>query len=240
MLQQLLPRVEPKDTSDWLAQIDEWRREEPLDYDAPDEQIASPCVIERLYEKTQGEAIVVSDCGQNQMWTAQHFKFGRTRSHVTTGGLGTMGFGLPAAIGAAFGAREREDTPPVICVSGDGGFVMTVQELSVAAARGLPLKIAVINNDFLGMVAQWQSLFYENRFSHTNLAPTNPDFVKLAEAHHCVGLRARHPDEVDEVIDEAWSIDDRPVLMEFRVFKEGMVLPMVPVGAATHEMLTDL
>jgi len=240
VLKQLLPKVEPKDMSDWSAQIDEWRREEPLRYDVPEGAIASPYVIEQLYEKTKGDAVVVSDCGQHQMWVAQFFKFARTRSHITTGGLGTMGFGLPAAVGAAFAIRKSQSDRPVICVSGDGGFVMNAQELSVAAAYGLPLKITIINNDYLGMVAQWQSLFHENRFSNTDLAPTNPDFVTLAEAHHCVGLRAESPDEVGDVIDEAWEIDDRPVLMEFRVFKEAMVMPMVPSGAATDEMLTDV
>jgi acetolactate synthase-1/2/3 large subunit len=125
-------------------------------------------------------------------------------------------------------------------VSGDGGFVMNGQELSVAAAHGLPLKIAVMNNNFLGMVRQWQSLFHDDRFSHTDLTATNPDFVKLAEAHHCVGLRATHPNEVDDVIDEAWSVNDRPVLMEFQVPKEEMVFPMVPAGAATGDMITEM
>ena len=241
VLQQMLPRVKPKDTSEWLAQIDEWHDEcPPYTYEDPgDDLIAPQYVIERLYEKTKGDAVMVSDVGQHQMWMAQHYKFGQTRSHITSGGLGTMGFGMPSAMGAAFGMREGRHLP-VVCVSGDGGFVMNAQELSVAAAHGLPLKIAVLNNDFLGMVRQWQSLFHEDRFSHTDLESTNPDFVKLAEAHHCVGLRATSPDEVDEVIDEAWSVNDRPVLMEFPVPKEEMVFPMVPSGAASDEMITEM
>jgi acetolactate synthase-1/2/3 large subunit len=241
VLKQLLPKVEPKDTSDWLAQIDEWRGEcPPYEYEtSEDDEIAPEAVIEQLYEKTQGEAVMVTDVGQHQMWVCQYYKFGRTRSHISSGGLGTMGFGLPAAMGAAFGMREGRDLD-VVCVSGDGGFVMNAQELSVAAAHGLPLKIAVLNNNYLGMVRQWQSLFHEDRFSHTDLQSTNPDFVKLAEAHHCVGLRATTPDEVGDVIDEAWTVDDRPVLMEFAVPKEEMVFPMVPAGAASHEMLTEM
>ena len=171
--------------------------------------------------------------------TAQYFRFLHPRTHITSGGLGTMGFGLPAAMGAAFGLRERGSDWPVVCISGDGGFVMNAQELSVAAAHKLPLKIAVINNRFLGMVRQWQELFHEERYSHTDLSDTNPDFVKLAEAHHCVGLCATTPEEARAVIEEAWTINDRPVLMEFQVAKEEMVFPMVPAGAATGEMITE-
>ena len=241
VLQQLRPKVEPKDTSDWLAQIDEWRGEcPPYEYESPEEDgIAPESVVEALYEKTKGDAVMVTDGGQHQMWVCQYYKFGRTRSHISSGGLGTMGFGLPAAMGAAFGMREGRNLD-VVCVSGDGGFVMNAQELSVAARHGLPLKIAVINNNYLGMVRQWQSLFHEDRFSHTDLKPTNPDFVTLAEAHHCVGLRARSPDEVSDVIDEAWTVDDRPVVMEFQVPKEEMVFPMVPAGAASDDMLTEM
>ncbi len=241
VLQQLRPKVEPKDTSDWLAQIDEWRGEcPPYEYESPEEDgIAPESVVEALYEKTQGDAVIVTDVGQHQMWVCQYYKFGRTRSHISSGGLGTMGFGLPAAMGAAFGMREGRNLD-IVCVSGDGGFVMNAQELSVAARHGLPLKIAVINNNYLGMVRQWQSLFHEDRFSHTDLKPTNPDFVRLAEAHHCVGLRARSPDEVSDVIDEAWTVDDRPVVMEFQVPKEEMVFPMVPAGAASDDMLTEM
>jgi len=239
VLKQLVPKVEPKDTSDWLAQIDEWREECPLQYDMGEDAIAPQFVVEQLYEKTQGDAVMVTDVGQHQMWVCQYFKFGRTRSHVSSGGLGTMGFGFPAAMGAAFGTQEGRDLP-VICVTGDGGFVMNGQELSVAAAHGLPIKVVVINNNYLGMVRQWQSLFHDKRFSHTNLRPTNPDFVKLAEAHHCVGLRATSPDEVGDVIDEAWTVDDRPVVMEFQVPKEEMVFPMVPAGAASDDMITNM
>ncbi|MGI9175412.1 MAG: biosynthetic-type acetolactate synthase large subunit, partial [Rhodothermales bacterium] len=237
VLNQLLPQVEPKDTAEWLAQIEAWREECPLGFES-DGQLRPQFVIQRLREKTGGRAIVVSDVGQHQMWTAQYFKYVLPRAHITSGGLGTMGFCMPAAMGAAFGVRERGEDVPVIGISGDGGFMMNAQELSVAAKHKLPLKLAVMNNSFLGMVRQWQELFHENRFSHTDLADTNPDFVKLAEAHHCVGLRCTSMDEVDAVIEEAWKVTDRPVLMEFVVPQEEMVFPMVPAGAATGEMLT--
>jgi acetolactate synthase-1/2/3 large subunit len=171
------------------------------------------------------------------MWTAQFFQYVRPRSHITSGGLGTMGFGFPAALGAAMGLRDTGAT--VVSINGDGGFTMNAQELRVAAKHRLPLKIAVMNNSYLGMVRQWQELFHEERYSHTDLGDTNPDFVKLAEAFGCVGLRATTPEEADAVIEEAWTVTDRPVVMEFVVPKEEMVFPMVPSGAATGDMLTE-
>jgi acetolactate synthase I/II/III large subunit len=236
VLEQLLPKVEEKDTSEWLARIDAWKAECPLEYESADGKLRPQFVLQALRKKTNGNAIVVSDVGQNQMFTAQYFQYVRPRSHITSGGLGTMGFSLPAAMGAAFGVREQDID--VISVSGDGGFVMNAQELSVAAAHGLPLKIVILNNRFLGMVRQWQELFHASRFSHTDLSVTNPDFVKLAEAHHCVGMRAERPEDVQSVIDAAWEINDRPVVMEFQVVKEEMVFPMVPAGAATGDMIT--
>jgi acetolactate synthase-1/2/3 large subunit len=149
-----------------------------------------------------------------------------------------MGFSLPAAMGAAFGLRAQNNDTPVISINGDGGVVMNAQELSVAAAHGLPLKIFVMNNNFLGMVRQWQELFHENRFSHTDLTNTNPDFVKLAEAHHCVGLRATSTNDIQETIERAWQINDRPVVVECQVVKEEMVFPMVPSGASSDAMIT--
>ena len=237
VLEQLRPLVQPKDTSAWLAEIEAWRQECPLAYEE-DGKLRAQYVIERLRAKTGGHAVVLTDVGQHQMWTAQYFRFLHPRSHITSGGLGTMGFCLPAAMGAAFGLRGLGSDLPVLSISGDGGFVMNAQELSVAAAHKLPIKVAIINNNFLGMVRQWQELFHENRFSHTDLSDTNPDFVKLAEAHHCVGLRAASPEAVDAVIEEAWKVTDRPALMEFQVIKEEMVFPMVPAGAATGDMIT--
>ena len=238
VLQQLKPHIQPKDTSQWLAEIDAWRQECPLAYDH-DDKLRAQYVIEALRDKTDGRAVVLTDVGQHQMWTAQYFRFLYPRTHITSGGLGTMGFGMPAAMGAAFGLREQGSDIPVVCISGDGGFVMNAQELSVAAAHKLPLKLAVINNRFLGMVRQWQELFHMERYSHTDLSDTNPDFVRLAEAYNCVGLKASSPDEVRDVLDKAWEVTDRPVVMEFQVVKEEMVFPMVPAGAATGEMITQ-
>lgn len=235
VLEELLPAIPSRpDTAAWREQIDAWRAESPLTYTEDDGVLRPQYVVQQLSRKTSGEAVVVSDVGQHQMWVAQFFQFQHPRSHITSGGLGTMGFGLPAAMGAAFGVQDR----PVVCVSGDGGFVMNAQELSVAAKHRLPLKVAVINNSYLGMVRQWQDLFHEERFSHTDLADTNPDFVKLAEAHHCLGLRCDRPEDVAALLDEAWAVHDRPVVMEFVVPKEEKVFPMVPAGASTSDMLT--
>jgi acetolactate synthase-1/2/3 large subunit len=238
ILDKLLPLVDPVDgRPDWLGMIDAWRAECPLEYES-DDALRCQFVIERLREKTGGHAVVLTDVGQNQMWTAQYFRFLHPRTHITSGGLGTMGFSLPAAMGAAFGVREMGTGLPVISINGDGGFLMNSQELGVAAAHQLPIKVAVINNNFLGMVRQWQELFHEKRFSHTDLTDTNPDFVKLAEAYNCVGLRASEPGQVDEIIDRAWKVTDRPVVMEFQVVKEEMVFPMVPAGAPSDQMIT--
>ncbi len=236
VLERLIPIVEASHTKDWLKRVKAWQDECPLTFDHSDGRLRAQYVIQKIREKTGGNAVVVTDVGQHQMWTAQYYRFLHPRSHITSGGLGTMGFCLPAAMGAAFGLRDTGKT--VVSISGDGGFVMNAQELSVCAAHKLPIKVAVINNNFLGMVRQWQELFHENRFSHTDLKATNPDFVKLAEAHHCVGLRATKPEDVERVIEEAWTINDRPVLMEFQVIKEEMVFPMVPAGASTDEMIT--
>ena len=233
-LTRLEPFIEACNTGEWLEQVQAWKGECPLVYDQGDGRLRAQYVLERLRHHTQGEAIVVTDVGQHQMWAAQYFQFLHARTHITSGGLGTMGFCFPAAMGAAFGMPDKT----VVSISGDGGFIMNAQELCVAAAHGLPIKVVIINNNFLGMVRQWQELFHEERFSHTDLSDTNPDFVKLAEAHHCVGLRAETPDEVDEVIRKAWAVTDRPAVMEFRVTKEEMVFPMVPAGASTNEMIT--
>ena len=233
-LTRLEPLIEPCNTGEWLEHVEAWKEECPLMYDQADRCLRAQYVLERLRRHTQGEAIIVTDVGQHQMWAAQYFQFLHPRTHITSGGLGTMGFSLPAAMGAAFGRPDKT----VVSISGDGGFIMNAQELCVAAAHGLPIKVVIINNNFLGMVRQWQELFHNERFSHTDLSDTNPDFVKLAEAHHCVGLRAETPDEVDEIIRKAWAVTDRPAVMEFRVTKEEMVFPMVPAGASTSEMIT--
>jgi acetolactate synthase-1/2/3 large subunit len=236
VLDQLIPLVEKKDTTSWLHQIEGWKAACPLAF-ANDGKLRPQFVIQRLRDRSAGEAIVVTDVGQNQMWAAQFFQYVHPRSHITSGGLGTMGFSLPASVGAAFAVRDRGGL--VISINGDGGFLMNAQELGVAAAHNLPIKVVIMNNSYLGMVRQWQQLFHHQRFSHTDLTATNPDFVKLAEAFGCVGLRATTPEEVDTVIEHAWSVNDRPVVMEFCVVTEEMVFPMVPAGAATDDMITQ-
>ena len=236
VLEAMEPLLNPKDTAAWLSRIDGWRDECPMDF-VPDGKLRPQHVVQALRDQTEGEAVVVTDVGQNQMWAAQFFNYVRSRSHITSGGLGTMGFSLPAAMGAAFGLRE--EGIPVISINGDGGFLMNSQELGVCAAHKLPLKIVVLNNSFLGMVRQWQELFHDERYSHTDLTDTNPDFVALAKAYGCEGLLCDRPEDVEATIAKAWEITDRPVLMEFRVVTEEMVFPMVPAGAATDDMITQ-
>ena len=239
VLGQIAPLLEPKDTAPWLATIDAWRqqaepemRTPPGDPDGP---LGAVEAIRKLGAKAGDTGVLTTDVGQHQMWSAQHFGFGRTRSHITSGGLGTMGFGFPAAIGAAFGLRGTDAV--VVSINGDGGFLMNMQELGVARAHGLPIKVAIINNSRLGMVRQWQELFHAERYSHTDLSDTNPDFVALAEAFGCAAFRASTPAEADAAIEAAWAVTDRPALIEFVVPHQEMVFPMVPAGAATDNMI---
>jgi len=225
---------ERPEISEWWKQIEKWKNECPFDLDPNDGMLRTQFVIEKISEKTKGHAVIVSDVGQHQMWIAQHYKFVHPRSHLTSGGLGTMGFSVPASIGAAFGVKDR----PVISISGDGGFQMNIQELITAVANKLPIKFIVINNSFLGMVRQWQELFHAEKYSFTDLSKSNPDFRKVAEAFGLAAFSVEHPKEVDSVLDEAFAINDRPVFIEFKVVKEDMVFPMVPAGASIGEMMT--
>ena len=225
---------EPLQIDEWWEQIDAWREECPLHYEKEDGKLRSEFIIEKISEKTKGEAVVVTDVGQHQMWTAQYYKFNHPRSHVTSGGLGTMGFALPAAIGAAFAIKDR----PVICISGDGGFQMNMQELATAVFNKLPLKIFIINNSFLGMVRQWQELFHAEKYSFTDLSESNPNFVKLAEAFGMKAMAVNSPSEVDDVISKALAYNDGPVLVEFKVVKEDMVFPIIPAGKSVNEIMT--
>jgi len=217
---------------DWLEQIEEWKKEHVLSYNQPEGGPLKPqYVIEKLYELTKGEAIVSTEVGQNQMWTAQYYKFDRPRTFLTSGGLGTMGYGFPAAIGAQAAFPEKL----VIDIAGDGSIQMNIQELATAVGYRLPVKVAILNNGYLGMVRQWQQLFYRGRYSQTSLE-YSPDFVKLAEAYGAVGLRATKPDEVEATIKEALS-KDVPVFIDFIIEREENVYPMVPAGAPLSHML---
>lgn len=223
---------------EWWEQINAWRSEYPSVYEENDGRLRGEYVIERLSEKTSGNALIVTDVGQNQMWTAQYYKFTQPRSLITSGGLGTMGFSVPASVGASFGLKTMGKTDrPVISINGDGGFQMNMQELITAAAYRLPIKFVIINNSVLGMVHQWQELFFKEKYSFTDLSESNPDFVKVAEAFGIPAFSTDSPKNVDEVIDKAFAINDRPVLMEFKVVKDEMVLPMVPQAGSVEQSI---
>jgi acetolactate synthase-1/2/3 large subunit len=215
----------------WHQQIEEWKNVHRLAYHQ--NQVIKPqYVIEKIYELTNGEAIISTEVGQNQMWAAQYYRFDHPRTLLTSGGLGTMGYGFPAAIGAQVAFPKRT----VIDIAGDGSIQMNIQELATAVQYKLPVKVAILNNGYLGMVRQWQELFYERRYAMTQIGEISPDFVKLAEAYGAIGLRATRPDEVAPVIQEALRTP-LPVLMDFVVEPEEGVYPMVPAGEAIDRML---
>ncbi len=215
----------------WLDQIQKWKETYPLAYEQSDDVIKPQYVVEKIYELCKGKAIITTEVGQNQMWAAQYYHYSEPRTLLTSGGLGTMGYGLPAAIGAQAAFPDRL----VIDIAGDGSIQMCIQELTTAVENNLPVKVAILNNQYLGMVRQWQQIFYDKNYCATCLKIA-PDFVKLAEAYGAVGLRASKPHEVEEVIREAFA-SPRPVLMDFVVNPEECVYPMVPAGAAMTEML---
>lgn len=229
-LTRLVPELE---TKEWYREIEHWKTTHPLRYQQSDDDIAPQFMIQKISELTKGEAIIVTDVGQHQMWAAQYYQYNHTRSWITSGGLGTMGFGFPAAMGAAVGCPDR----PVVAIVGDGGFQMTSMELATAVDQKIPVVIAIMNNGYLGMVRQWQELFYGKRYSSSDLDASNPDFVKLAEAYGAVGLRAKTPVEMQDALSQALQVKDRPVVIDIWVRKEENVYPMVPPGAAVHEMV---
>ncbi|CAM4241916.1 biosynthetic-type acetolactate synthase large subunit [Paenibacillus macerans] len=232
VLEMLNPLVSRADKADaWREQIRQSKIDKPLKYKDSDSELKPQWVIEMLNETTGGEAIVTTDVGQHQMWAAQFYKFNQPRSWITSGGLGTMGFGFPSAIGAQMAFPDRL----VISINGDGGMQMCSQELAICAINNIPVKIVVINNQVLGMVRQWQELIYDNRYSHINLEGS-PDFVKLAEAYGVKGLRAASKEEAKRVWQEALDTPG-PVLVEFMVRKEENVYPMVPQGSTIDQML---
>jgi len=216
--------------SDWLSQLEQWRYEHPLVEDRGDDELLPQYIIRQIYEVTQGDAIIVTGVGQNQMWAAQHFPYANPDSLISSGGLGTMGFELPAAVGVKVGRPEKT----VWCIAGDGGFQMTIQELATIAQENLAVKIAIIDNGYLGMVRQWQELFYERRYVETKL--WNPDFVKIAEAYDIPGTRVRRKDEVIPALSKAIDYPGA-FLIDFVVEPEENVYPMVLPGGALSQML---
>ena len=253
VLRDLIPAVQADfdagrraDLTGWWQQVDGWRETYPLGYDEPaDGSLAPQYVIERLGSIAGPDAIYVAGVGQHQMWAAQFISYERPNTWLNSGGLGTMGYSVPAAMGAKAACPEKT----VWSIDGDGCFQMTNQELATCAIEGIPIKVAVINNGNLGMVRQWQTLFYDERYSQTSLgthaAPATetirarhaiPDFVKLAEALGCVGLRCETKGDVDATIAKAMSIDDAPVVVDFTVGKDAMVWPMVAAGASNDDI----
>ena len=224
--------VEETEHAEWVQQLCTWRIQHPTTQIRETDQLLPQHVIRQIWEATRGDAIVVSDVGQHQMWTAQHFWYDKPNSHITSGGLGTMGFSLPAAMGVKVG-RPKENVW-VIC--GDGGFQMNLQELGTVMQEGLPLKIAIIDNGYLGMIRQWQDVFYRQRYSHSRLV--GPDFVKLAGAYGILGLRVTEKSEARPAIERAIT-HEGPVLIDFAVDPTENVFPMVPQGSSLSEMLHE-
>jgi acetolactate synthase-1/2/3 large subunit len=238
VLQQLITETERRgqqpNREEWLATVHEWQGTYPLAYEQdPEGPIQQQYVIEEMLRITEGDATIVAGVGQHQMWASQFWRFEEPRRWINSGGLGTMGYAIPAAIGAKVGTPDEV----VFAIDGDGCFQMTGTELITAAVENIPIKVAVMNNASLGMVKQWQNLFYDGRLSQTELSPTVPDFVKFAEACGGVGLRADHPSEVAEVIEQALAINDRVVVVEFTCDPEAMVFPMVPAGGSNDDLI---
>jgi acetolactate synthase-1/2/3 large subunit len=230
ILGQLLEEIkEVPDTSDWLKTIESWKKKYPLKYSDAG-KIKPQYVIEQIYEATKGEAIITTEVGQNQMWACQWYKYNHPHTFISSGGLGTMGFGFPAAMGAKVGCPEKV----VFDIAGDGSIQMNIQELATCVCNKIHIKVAILNNGYLGMVRQWQELFYKKRYSYTCLY--NPDFVKLAESYGAAGIRVTKKEEVRPAIDKALSIDN-VVFIDFHIEPEENVYPMVPAGEAINRMI---
>jgi acetolactate synthase I/II/III large subunit len=229
--------VEFPDRSVWKQSISGWQENYPLTYQQsePGEALKPQYVLERLRDNTADDTIVAAGVGQHQMWTSQYWRFNHPYTWVNSGGLGTMGFSVPAAIGAKVGRPDRT----VWAVDGDGCFQMTAQELVTATAERIPIKVAILNNAYLGMVRQWQEMFYDERYSEVYLSPDLPDYKLWAEAMGCVGMRVESPEEVDAAIQKANEIDDRPVVIDFRTDSREKVYPMVPAGKSNDDIIVD-
>jgi len=222
------------DFSSWVATVTSWDRTYPIAYEQSGPAPVKPqYVIDKMGDAAGRDAIFVTGVGQHQMWASQFVRCNKPYSFISSGGLGTMGFAVPAALGAKVGRPDAR----VVAIDGDGCFQMTAQELATATIERIPYTVAILNNEHLGMVRQWQELFYGGRFSEVYLPPDVPDYVKLAEAYGAIGLRADTLDDVDNVIDKAMSIDDRPCVIDFRVDPAEMCFPMIPAGASNDDII---
>jgi acetolactate synthase-1/2/3 large subunit len=235
VIKQLTEAVQPKKHAQWLSEIDRWKKDAPLAYEQsePTGRLKPQQVLQEIAKATDGEAIMTTDVGQHQMWAAQYYNPKRTRSFITSGGLGTMGYGYPAALGAKVGCIDRE----VWCITGDGSFQMNIQELATGVLYDIPVKIAVLNNSSLGMVRQWQKMFYERRWSGIDLSKC-PDFAKVAEAYSATGITITEVDEVADAIREAQK-NPGTVVLNFMTDKEEDVFPMIPGGKTIHDMVLN-
>jgi acetolactate synthase-1/2/3 large subunit len=249
ILEDMYPHLQPSPIDEWVRQTDEWKKSRPLAL-IPGNDCLSPTTVIRKIGEAFPEAIVTTEVGQNQMWTALYYPFHEPRTFLTSGGLGTMGYGFPAAIGAQLGNPGKR----VIDIAGDGSIQMNIQELATAVSEGLPVIVAILNNGYLGMVRQWQEVFYDRHYSSTCLMrngrcprkcsspgekcpPYVPDFVKLAQAYDAVGIRVREESEIEPALREAAKVTDRPIFLDFIVEREANVWPMVPAGAGIDEMM---
>jgi len=233
VLQELMKHLKPKREEAWLRQIDEWKKKYPLRWKG--DGLKPQFAIRTLYEATQGNAIVTTDVGQHQMWSAQYYLCDRPRQFISSCGLGTMGYGFPAAIGAWFARPDQQ----VWCITSDGSFQMNMQEMATAVGNRVPVKILIVNNGYLGMVRQWQELFYQSRYSGVQLQRGLPDFVKLAEAFGAAGIRVTREEELLPAIQKAIQVNDRPFIIDAWVEQEENVYPMVPAGGSIDQMMVD-